>query len=151
MPVVRIPDEQFERLKGHAEPLVDGVGDVIGRLLDFSDRINGPVYPISSSDTSTIWFAIARAYNDRDPKFYANVFPPRNDWMQVLCGRWDVHYEWVLRKSPHQAIEVALHYEAHEADINARRLAALIPNVPGIRNKIKHELVHGSRKIQPTK
>lgn len=47
MPVIRVSDDVFRRLKAHAEPLVDSASDVIVRLLD---EIEGSTEPKSVSN-----------------------------------------------------------------------------------------------------
>jgi len=124
MPVVRIPDDQFDRLKKHAEPLVDSVGDVLGRILDSFDPTTRQMRDIRQEDFGQLWNVLGRKFNSIDAKFFANPFPTKRTWNQIRTGRADIHYEWLVHKGDAR-LDVALHFEANDGKLNAARLASL--------------------------
>jgi hypothetical protein len=145
MPVVRIPDEQFERLKLHAEPLVDGVGDVIARLLDYRASIAGSTFPLKETATSGVWLELARKFNSLNPPFFANAFPEQPLWSQVKTGRWEIHYEWMIRAGA-SVMDVSLHFEDHDASLNASRLETIKARSAEITKGISRHFLTGPRK-----
>jgi hypothetical protein len=139
MPTVRIPDEQFERMKRYAVPLVDSVGDVLARILDSYDPSTRPVREINQDNCDELWNIIARKFNSfENARFFANPFPGKSTWAQVKTGRSDVHYEWLVHKEDAK-LDVALHFEAADAKVNAARLASLSKILDAVTKGITEE------------
>jgi len=139
MPVVRVPEDQFERLKAYAQPLIDSFGDVLARILDTLDVNNRSVRDISQEDFIAIWSAIGQNFNRReDVKFYANPLPGRKTWCQVRTGRADIHFEWLLVRDEAR-LDVALHFESADSALNATRLASLRNHADEISRGIPEE------------
>lgn len=72
----------------------------------------------ADEEKARLWAAIAREFNALDCQFTTRA-PASGGNMQVRVGMGDTHYEWAFYRD---YIAIALHFEAHDRDLNMRRL-----------------------------
>src|SRR4051812_9118562 len=127
MPVVRVSAEIFARLQSHARPLVDGVNDVLARILTHYEEtakntslekppnVQTSFKTLKTTDGS-LWKCLVSEFNKLDPKFRATEGGTAY-YKQIKCKHRDIHYEWALRKSK-SSLDVCLHFESPDRETN---------------------------------
>src|SRR4051812_31117346 len=120
MPVVRISDELFRRLQRHATPLVDGVSDVLERILDQYENRKAPVAPTTApshepfSGFPQLWTYVAEQFNSLGLELQTSPKGTLTYWKQIKVGKRGIHYEWAVRKKA-KSLDVCLHFESDDA------------------------------------
>lgn len=107
MPVVRIPDELFERLQVHAKPFVDSPASVIERLLDFYEtKKKGDRAPIAKRSGQTRQFDANKAPDLTHAKLLTAEFDGES------AARWNdlvdvAHRHAMARLKTYDALQAA--------------------------------------------
>jgi hypothetical protein len=87
MPVVRIPDDVFERLQALATPLVDTPGSVIKRLLDMHEPNSRKISTSASSAETEVANPLSATTTGIDYETYENRSNPHVTIHRVGCSQ----------------------------------------------------------------
>ncbi len=110
MPVVRIPDELFERLQNHAKPFVDTPATVIERILDFYEAgRSAPTKPRRPSSSETPG---TRRFDPSDPPDLTHTKLLSADFDGTAASNWNdlvdtAHRHAMTRLKTYDALRAA--------------------------------------------
>jgi hypothetical protein len=94
-----------------------------------------------TSATAPFFAALIEEFAQLEPP----LKPPRiptGDWISVSLGHPQIHYEWMVRKRP-KMVDVAVHFESPDQEVNLRRLQCLIEVVPNLTDLAAHGSISG--------
>jgi hypothetical protein len=85
---------------------------------------------------------VLQEYAGLSPILPGPTNPAKQDYMQLTFGWGKVHYEWLVRKTE-KFVDVSLHFEDSEVEVNLRRLDQLHELVADLRSMFAHDHISG--------
>lgn len=85
---------------------------------------------------------ILEEYAKLDPQVEGPKKAAKGNWQPFSIGHGQVHYEWMVRRLQ-KRIDVAIHFEANDRELNRRRLAEVMASCPSLAESFEFETDHG--------
>lgn len=86
---------------------------------------------------------VLSAFNELGSPLKAPAHPAKQDYQQLAIGHGQVHYEWLVRKRA-RYVDVAIHFEAPDVDVNFDRMNLLVESCPELETGIDYEFMKGA-------
>lgn len=95
------------------------------------------------SGHSEFFRVVLGAYAALGPVVPGPSNPATQDYMSLHIGNGQIHYEWLVRKRS-KTVDVALHFEANDPELNLKRLESVLEQCPNLNSLTTFEMSSGS-------
>lgn len=114
---------------------------------DYQIRVERKVRVVQSTSMNPSFSAffqmVLEHYKDSGTDITGPSKPSNNDYMSLHIGHGQIHYEWLVRRRT-RTVDVALHFEAKDRDLNFDRLNIVLERYPELSSISDHEMVFGN-------